>query len=137
MVIQFHSPIMVVAGIIGDAQGRVLIAKRSARSHQGNKWEFPGGKVVAGETAATALGRELREELGITVVKHLPYQCVSHDYGDRLVSLNFFLVQRYLGDPFGCEGQPLRWVKYRQLQDYSFPTANMAVIKSLLDSWPF
>ena len=131
------SPVTVVAGIVGDVQGRVLIAKRSAACHQGNQWEFPGGKVAIGESMTDALVRELQEELGIIAVDYSPYQHIDHHYSDLSVNLNFFLVRRYLGRAMGCEGQPVYWIHHQQLNDYKFPKANVTIIKSLVSGWPF
>lgn len=129
--------VTVVAGIVGDVQGQVLIAKRSTASHQGNQWEFPGGKVAIGESITDALVRELQEELGIIVVDYSFYQHIDHHYRDLNVNLNFFLVRRYLGRAIGCEGQPVYWIHHQQLNDYKFPKANATIIKALVSGWPF
>ena len=73
----------VAAGILTDPQGRVLIARRPDRAHQGGRWEFPGGKLEPGETSQQGLARELREELGVQVLASEPLIRIRHDYGDR------------------------------------------------------
>lgn len=128
----------VVAGIITDRQGRILLAKRAEHQHQGGKWEFPGGKVEAGEEPKQALCRELHEELSIKV---LPEAChlfrhVQFDYPDKQVCLKFYLIQQFYGMPAGMEGQPLHWVSQEQAGDYELPKANKPVMDALLANWP-
>jgi 8-oxo-dGTP diphosphatase len=74
------------------------------------RWEFPGGKVATGETEADALVRELREELGITVTACRPFMRLSHEYDDRIVELSMWLVESFIGEPVGLDGQHLKWV---------------------------
>lgn len=118
----------VAAGVIRDAKGHVLIAKRSLDTHQGGLWEFPGGKVEAGETAEAALARELAEELGITVTAARPLIQVRHDYPDKHVLLDVWEVGAFTGEPHGAEGQPLAWVAPEALRGYDFPVANRPII---------
>ena len=77
--------VTVAVGILIDPQGRVLITRRAPQSHQGGLWEFPGGKVEPGETIVDALARELKEELGVTVLTSEPFMTLQHDYGDQRV----------------------------------------------------
>ena len=132
------SRIEVVAGIIVDSQERILLAKRASHQHQGDKWEFPGGKVEAGEGACDALSRELKEELNIVVT---PQDCelfqhVSFDYPDKQVSLRFYTIHKFQGTPEGMEGQPLEWVSAQQSTNYTLPKANQPVMDALLANWP-
>jgi 8-oxo-dGTP diphosphatase len=90
-------------------------------THLEGFWEFPGGKVEAEETVKTALGRELREELGITVDKTSPLLTVSHDYGEKQVLLDVHRVEAWSGEPFGAEGQPIAWVDAPSLGDFQGP----------------
>jgi len=132
------SRIEVVAGIILDNQERILLAKRASHQHQGDKWEFPGGKVEAGEDAREALSRELKEELSIDVAPQdcRLFQHVSYDYPDKQVSLRFYIIHRFQGIPEGMEGQPLEWVFAQQCADYTLPKANQPVMDALLADWP-
>jgi 8-oxo-dGTP diphosphatase len=108
--------------------GQVLIAKRPKGKHQGDLWEFPGGKVEPGETAEAALSRELAEELGIVVTSARPLIQVRHDYPDKHVLLDVWEVLSFTGEPHGAEGQPLAWVNVEALPRYAFPAANRPII---------
>jgi len=118
----------VAAAVIRAADGRVLIAKRPLNKHQGGLWEFPGGKVEAGETVEATLARELAEELGIAVTAAQPLIQVRHDYPDKQVLLDVWQVTAFDGEPHGAEGQPLAWVEPAQLSGYSFPAANRPIV---------
>lgn len=118
----------VAAGVIRSGDGHVLIARRPLNKHQGGLWEFPGGKVEAGETAEAALTRELEEELGIAVTASRPLIQVSHDYPDKRVLLDVWEVLAFSGEPHGAEGQPLAWVDPEDLPGYSFPDANRPIV---------
>lgn len=124
--------IHVVAAVIRSATGEVLIAKRPVDKHQGGLWEFPGGKVEAGESVTAALSRELHEELGITVEQARPLIQIRHDYPDRHVLLDVWEISVFSGEPHGAEGQPLIWVPLWQLQDYSFPEANVPIVTAAM-----
>ena len=126
--------IHVVAGIIfHEHKQQVLIALRPQHLHQGGLWEFPGGKVEAGEKVSTALRRELKEELAIEVLEAKPYATICHDYPDKSVLLDFWEVSRFAGEAKGCEGQKLAWVSFEELGDYEFPEANKPIIDMLLE----
>ena len=99
----------VVAAALID-RGRVLIAERPAGKHMAGWWEFPGGKVGAGETDSQALVRELREELGIDAEPHAEIMTLTHDYPDRVVDLVLFRASVRSGEPQGLDGQQLKWV---------------------------
>ncbi|ACO77563.1 hypothetical protein AvCA_13370 [Azotobacter vinelandii CA] len=120
--------IHVAAAVIRGADGRVLIARRPEEKHQGGLWEFPGGKVEAGEAVEAALARELEEELGIRVSAARPLIQVRHDYPDQYVLLDVWEVAAFAGEPHGAEGQALAWVAPRQLPDYRFPAANHPIV---------
>ena len=122
------SRVHVVAAVIRRPDGQVLLAQRAAHQHQGGLWEFPGGKVEAGEAVEAALARELREELGIEVLASRPLIRVSHDYPDKQVLLDVHEVSRFTGEPHGAEGQPLAWVAPRDLAQYDFPEANKPIV---------
>jgi 8-oxo-dGTP diphosphatase len=102
--------ILVVAAALYDAHGRVLIAQRPPGRHLAGRWEFPGGKVAAGESEAAALARELREELGVEVLASRPCLRLTHTYEDRSVELSMWIVERFAGSPRPLDGQRLKWV---------------------------
>ena len=118
----------VAAAVIRGTNGKILIARRADTQHQGGLWEFPGGKVEAGESVEAALGRELKEELGIVVEAARPLIKVQHDYPDKHVLLDVWEVSAFSGEPHGAEGQPLAWVSPRELADYAFPEANQPIV---------
>jgi len=99
----------VVAAALID-RGRVLIAERPAGKHMAGWWEFPGGKVGAGETDSEALVRELREELGVEAEPSHEIMTLTHDYPDRVVDLVLFRATVLRGEPRGLDGQQLKWV---------------------------
>lgn len=121
----------VAVGILTDAAGAILIARRPDHAHQGGLWEFPGGKVEADETVQRALERELCEELGITVQAAEPLLQVRHAYPDKDVLLDVWRVTAYHGEPHGREGQPLAWALPAQLADFAFPAADAPIIVQL------
>jgi len=114
--------------VIRGVDGQILLAKRPEDKHQGGLWEFPGGKVEAGETVQAALARELEEELGIRPSAARPLIQVRHDYPDKQVLLDVWEVSAFTGEPHGAEGQPLAWVSPGQLDDYAFPAANRPIV---------
>ncbi len=135
-----ESVVHVVAAAIFDERGRVLIARRPVHVHQGGLWEFPGGKVEAGETVREALARELHEELGIDVQQARPLIRVRHDYPDKSVLLDVWRVDGFSGETLsvalsvarkGREGQPLAWVQPYELPDYDFPAANIPIVTAV------
>ena len=122
----------VAVGIIFNAQREVLIAKRLAHQYKGGLWEFPGGKVEAGETVFAALQRELHEEIGVKIIHAEPWLKVPYDYQDRQVLLDTWLVTQLIGEPVGQEGQDILWVKPRDLNQFQFPDGNQPIIDKLL-----
>ena len=124
--------IHVVAAVIRDGGDNVLIAKRPDHLHQGGLWEFPGGKVDEGESVRNALARELNEELAIQVEAAEPYMEIHHDYSDKSVFLDIWVVDQFGGEPVGNEGQQVCWVPRQELRSYDFPEANVAIIDKLL-----
>ena len=124
--------IHVAAGVILNDNDEVLLALRPQHKHQGGLWEFPGGKVEAGEQVREALTRELYEELGLVVEQAERLLVTQHDYGDKHVTLDVWLVRRFTGIATGREGQQLRWVKRCALSQLEFPLANMIIVETLL-----
>jgi len=121
----------VVAGVVRDSNGKVLLTQRQPGRHQAGKWEFPGGKREPGEKPEAALVRELYEELGISVERIRPRIVVPYDYPDVSVRLDVYDVESYSGEPYGKENQVLAWVSPERLGDYDYPAANLPVITSL------
>jgi len=124
----------VAAGILCDSSGRVLIAERLGDGPFHGMWEFPGGKIGADETAPEALLRELAEELGIEVTVCAPFMNLRHEYDDRTVTIEFFIVSAWNSEPVGREGQALRWVKRDQLSSVALLPADEPVIAALRQS---
>jgi len=110
----------------------ILISKRAEHAHQGGFWEFPGGKVEKTEQVTDALSRELFEELGIKVFsEHVSSLIkIDHDYGDKHVLLDVYTVHEFQGTAIGKEGQPIKWVKEKDLLNYTFPDANQAILSA-------
>ncbi len=127
--------LLVVACALVDVDGRVLITQRPASSHLGGLWEFPGGKVEAGETPEAAVIRELREELGIET-RHAclaPLTFASHTYDDFHLLMPLFVCRRWQGQVVGREGQAVKWVRPVRLGDYPMPPADRPLIRALTD----
>lgn len=118
----------VAVGVVRSSAGEVLIARRHDHLHQGGLWEFPGGKVEAGESTLEALDRELCEELGIRVLRGEPLLQVRHAYADRSVLLDTYEVLEFSGTPHGREGQPIAWVAAADLPSFEFPAANRPIV---------
>jgi 8-oxo-dGTP diphosphatase len=121
----------VAAGILCDAEGRILIAERLGGGPFQGLWEFPGGKIGAGETSAEALSRELAEELGIEVTCCATFMNLRHEYDDRIVTIEFFIVSDWVSEPVGREGQALRWVPREKLDANELLPADVPVIEAL------
>lgn len=123
--------IHIAAGIIQNAQGDIFITQRLPGTHMANKWEFPGGKLEAGETAEQALVRELHEEIGIDAIEFQLFETVEYALPDRHLTLTFFLVSEWVGEPWGKEGQLGHWVKPIELTAEQFPPANVSIVERL------
>lgn len=119
----------VAVGLIVQGD-HTLIAWRGAERHQGDRYEFAGGKVDAGETPAQALVRELHEELGIEVLHASFLQRLTYAYPEKTVCLHVYRVDQFAGTPQGREGQPLHWVPIHQLDQYAFPDANAPIVRA-------
>jgi len=123
--------IHVVAGALFDSEGRVLIAQRPDGKHMAGGWEFPGGKLDTDEPPYDGLCRELREELGVTVLDAEPVIVYEHDYGDRVVKLDLWRVTRFEGMPCSMEGQPLQWAYIDKLKELGLLEADWPMIEAL------
>lgn len=122
----------IVLGILFNKSKEVLITLRSELQSSPGLWEFPGGKVEIGENLDTALKREMREELGINIIKISPLIQVSHRNSEESLSLNVYEILSFTGTPTGLEKQPLVWSKVNNLINYNFPEANLSIIDALL-----
>lgn len=126
-----HVAVGVIIAVNEHQQTQYFLTKRLKHSHQGGKWEFPGGKVENNETVAQALARELNEEVAIEVLSCLPLIVINHDYGDKKVCLEVFVVDNYNGQPSAQEGQEQGWFFLEELKKLDFPKANQKIIAKL------
>ena len=118
-----------------DIDGRVLLAQRPEGKSMAGLWEFPGGKVEAGESPEEALIRELKEELGIDTWSSClaPLTFASHAYDDFHLLMPLFACRKWEGTPQPREGQTLAWARANQLRDYDMPPADIPLIPILRD----
>jgi 8-oxo-dGTP diphosphatase len=121
----------VVAAALIDADGRVLLAQRPEGKHLAGYWEFPGGKVEAGETAEQALRREILEEIGVRIGPAESLIRIPWNYSSKRILLDVYRVRSFEGMPHSCEGQPLKWVPAGALDPAEMPEADHPVIHAL------
>ncbi|MEI8623559.1 8-oxo-dGTP diphosphatase MutT [Pseudoalteromonas sp. B137] len=121
----------VAVGVI-KKNNAIFICKRADEQHQGGLWEFPDGKVEAGESVFVALKRELIEEVGLTIHSSSQLMVIEHDYGDKCVKLDVHVVSNFSGEAHGAEGQPSEWVAITELENYDFPEANAEIIEKIV-----
>jgi 8-oxo-dGTP diphosphatase len=127
--------VLVAAVALVDADGRVLIAQRPEGKAMAGLWEFPGGKVEAGETPEAALIRELKEELGIDITAAClaPFTFASHTYAEFHLLMPLYVCRRWQGTPQAHEHAALKWVRPLKLADYPMPPADVPLVAMLRD----
>ncbi|HTI71417.1 MAG TPA: 8-oxo-dGTP diphosphatase MutT [Candidatus Limnocylindria bacterium] len=126
----------VAAGLLFSG-GKLLIAQRPPGTHLAGLWEFPGGKVVTGETWEQCLTRELQEELGVEVEPGSLYEEIVHAYPAKTVRLRFFVCTSWRGEPRPIECAALAWITRAELSNYTFPPADERLISRLArEAWP-
>ncbi|MFC3076711.1 8-oxo-dGTP diphosphatase MutT [Phenylobacterium terrae] len=129
-------PILLVAACaLVDADGRVLLCQRPEGKQLAGLWEFPGGKVEAGETPEACLIRELQEELGITVAQAClaPFVFASHEYESFHLLMPLYLCRRWEGQVTRHEHAAMAWVKPTKMGDYPMPPADAPLVAWLRD----
>jgi mutator protein MutT len=124
--------VIVVAAVI-ERDDAFLLTRRQRGVHLEGMWEFPGGKVHAGESHDDALRRELREELDVDVELRDQVFEITHDYGDRTITLHFYRCL-LSGEPRPLLGQEMRWVPRAELAALDFPPADVELIRLLTES---
>lgn len=124
--------LLVAVGVVRRDDGRILLAWRDARRHQGGCWEFPGGKVHDDESVQQALRRELDEEVGIIATCMQPLIRIPHVYPERAVLLDVYEVTAFDGEARGLEGQRIEWVDPERLPEMPLPEANRPIVTAAL-----
>ena len=127
--------VLVAACALVDVDGRVLVARRPEGKTMAGLWEFPGGKVEAGELPEQSLIRELKEELGIDVTQAClaPLTFASHSYSDFHLLMPLWICRRWEGIVTARERQELAWVRPQRLRDYPMPPADEPLIPHLTE----
>ena len=120
-----------MVGVLMDDAGRALIAQRVAGKPHAGAWEFPGGKLEAGENRIVGLARELREELGIEIESPRPLIRVVHAYSYGRVLLDVWVIRRFAGEPTGLDGQALYWCPRTQLMGFGLLPADRPIVAAL------
>lgn len=124
--------IQVAAGIIRNEFGQIYLTQRLEGQDFAQALEFPGGKVNKGETPKQALIRELEEEVGIHVLDAILFENFTFEYSTKIIQFHFYLVEQWVGEPFGREGQEGMWIAQSELDESQFPPANSKLIQRLL-----
>lgn len=124
--------IEVVCGVIRDGEGRVLACRRSAERHLGGLWEFPGGKVDAGESHKVALVRELREELSISVkVAGQVGEAVVWSDENVTIRLTAFFCEISDGRPVAIEHSEIRWCRQEEMERLEWAEADLPILEAV------
>ena len=132
--INLNNPVLLVVSVaLIDVDGRILLAQRPEGRQMSGLWEFPGGKIEAGETPEVALVRELKEELGIDIAESClaPFSFASHVYDNFHLLMPLYLCRVWKGTPSSQEQQKLKWVRLENFNDYSMPPADLPLVAML------
>jgi len=127
-----ENPLLVVVGVLFNAQEQILVALRPADKVQGGLWEFPGGKIEFGETPEEALYRELFEEVGVQVTSSQPLIRCEHHYKEHYIHLEAFEVRGFTGTAHGKEGQIIEWIAPQKLLEIPLLSANRPIVEAIL-----
>jgi 8-oxo-dGTP diphosphatase len=126
-----NAVVHVVAGVLRDGGGRILLTQRPPGKHLAGLWEFPGGKCEADEAPLAALRRELREEIGVEIGTAEKLIAVPWRYADKSICLDVYTVHDYAGEPHGREGQLLQWADAQAIGEIDMPPADRPVVAAL------
>ncbi|HET8899176.1 MAG TPA: (deoxy)nucleoside triphosphate pyrophosphohydrolase [Rhodanobacteraceae bacterium] len=121
----------VAAAVMHDGAGRILLAERPAGKHLAGMWEFPGGKLEAGETVEAALARELAEELGINAQRFAPLLVLPWQYDDTALCLHALRVLDWRGEARPLEGQRLRWGLPQRVDPRELAPADRVILEAV------
>lgn len=124
-------PIHVAVAVLRNAEGKILLSRRRKGTHLEGLWEFPGGKLEAGESLSEALQREIKEELGVQVLSHRPLIQISHSYPEKRVFLDVHLVNEWQGTAAGIEGQQIAWISTEEMDGYPLPPADNPIVTAI------
>lgn len=131
--------LLVAAAALIDAQGRILLTQRPAHKQLGGLWEFPGGKLEAGETPEHALARELKEELALDVAPEAfePFAFASHAYPDFHLLMPLYVATHWSGTPKldPDAAQAIAWAHARELNNYEMPPADVVLVERLMERY--
>jgi mutator protein MutT len=117
--------------VIWNQSGQILIDRRKNSGTMGGLWEFPGGKIEAGETVAECIAREIREELAIEIAVGAHLISIEHNYPTFQLTAIVHDCQHISGIPQPIESEEIRWVNASDLSQYQFPAANVAIIRAI------
>lgn len=124
--------VRVAAGIIRNEFGQIYVTQRLEGQDFAQALEFPGGKIKDMETPEQAVKRELEEEIGIHVLNATMFEQFLFEYPKKTILFYFYLIDEWIGEPFGREGQDGFWIEQRELDTGQFPPANSKLIQRLL-----
>ncbi len=127
-----NNPLNVVALVLENNQGEILVAKRADHKHLGGMWEFPGGKVEDGETQLQALKREIKEEIDFDLPHATPLIITTHKYDNFTLTLDVWYHKSNNPKIHANENQPLKWVDKSKLDTLGMPEADRPIITALI-----
>ena len=127
--------IPVLAAVIFDSDGRVLIAQRKPKLHQELKWEFPGGKLKPTESPENCLTREIKEELGIKISIQRLFSAVNFSYSEKNIILLAYISKFVSGDFTLSDHQEVRWVPIKQLSNFDLSPADIPIVEKLIKNF--